>query len=52
MKWSGAKVVVTGAGGFIGSHLCELLVREGSRVDGIRQIHLTRRLGVVGPGGT
>ncbi|MBI84873.1 MAG: NAD-dependent dehydratase [Planctomycetaceae bacterium] len=32
MKWSGAKVVVTGAGGFIGSHLCELLVREGAEL--------------------
>ena len=32
MKWSGAKIVVTGAGGFIGSHLCELLVREGADI--------------------
>ncbi len=32
MSWRGRKVVVTGAGGFIGSHLTELLVREGADV--------------------
>ena len=30
--WQGRKVLVTGAGGFIGSHLTERLVREGARV--------------------
>lgn len=30
--WSGASVVVTGAGGFIGSHLVERLVELGARV--------------------
>jgi NAD dependent epimerase/dehydratase len=32
MSWEGRVVVVTGAGGFIGSHLVEALVSQGARV--------------------
>lgn len=32
MNWQGREVLVTGAGGFIGSHLAERLVREGATV--------------------
>ena len=32
MDWQGRQVLVTGAGGFIGSHLTERLVAEGARV--------------------
>ncbi len=32
MNWVGKRVFVTGAGGFIGSHLCERLLQEGAEV--------------------
>lgn len=32
MQWKGRRVLITGAGGFIGSHLCEQLLREGAEV--------------------
>jgi len=34
-EWDGRRVLVTGAGGFIGSHLCERLVELGSEVRGL-----------------
>ncbi|MCC6155995.1 MAG: GDP-mannose 4,6-dehydratase, partial [Candidatus Hydrogenedentes bacterium] len=35
MDWKGRKVLVTGAGGFIGSHLCERLLSLGAEVRGM-----------------
>ena len=44
MKWNGRRVLVTGAGGFIGSHLAERLVAE---VPGVRsaECRLVSRIG-------
>lgn len=41
MNWNGKKVLLTGAGGFIGSHLCEALVSRGADVTAL--IHYNSR---------
>jgi NAD dependent epimerase/dehydratase len=41
MNWSGRRVLVTGAAGFIGSHLCEALVELGSDVTAL--VHYNSR---------
>jgi len=41
MNWNSKRVVVTGAGGFIGSHLCEALVQTGADVTAM--IHYSGR---------
>ncbi len=35
MKWQGKKVLITGAGGFIGSHLTEHLIKLGARTSAL-----------------
>jgi len=41
MNWTGKKTLVTGAGGFIGSHLCEVLLELGADVTAM--IHYNSR---------
>jgi NAD dependent epimerase/dehydratase len=41
LKIKGKKVLVTGAGGFVGSHLVELLVKQGARVTAL--VHYNSR---------
>ena len=41
MNWSGKKVLITGAGGFIGSHLCQALLELGANVTAM--IHYSSR---------
>jgi dTDP-glucose 4,6-dehydratase len=39
MSWQGKQVLVTGAGGFIGSHLAEALVKAGARTRALVHYH-------------
>lgn len=45
MNWSGLRVLVTGAAGFIGSHLTEELVKRGARVRPFVRYNSSRNLG-------
>lgn len=45
MDWQGKQVLVTGAGGFIGSHLAEALVRQGANVRALIRYNSAGRRG-------
>ncbi|MBV6391455.1 MAG: GDP-6-deoxy-D-mannose reductase [Anaerolineales bacterium] len=47
MNWNGKKVLVTGAGGFIASHLIERLVSEGAAVRGFVRYNSRNDLGML-----
>lgn len=42
LKWSGCKVLITGASGFLGSHLVRELVRRDADVNGVSRTRRTR----------
>ncbi|MBM4343186.1 MAG: SDR family NAD(P)-dependent oxidoreductase [Deltaproteobacteria bacterium] len=46
-SWSGRRVLVTGAGGFIGSHLTERLVAEGAQVRALVRYNSAGRQGFI-----
>lgn len=48
MDWTGCKALVTGAGGFIGSHLCERLLSLGADVRGIVHGNMRGSVGYLG----
>jgi len=47
MSWEGTSVLITGAGGFIGSHLAERLVNEGARVRAFVRYNSRRDVGLL-----
>ncbi len=47
MNWNGKKILVTGAGGFIASHLIERLVTEGAGVRGFVRYNSRNDLGML-----
>jgi len=47
MNWNGKKILVTGAGGFIASHLIERLVTEGAQVRGFVRYNSRNDLGML-----
>ena len=48
IAWTGRSVLVTGAGGFIGSHLTERLVGEGATVRAFVRYNSRGDLGLLG----